>query len=198
MFAHLISFSTQKLEEATMKAFSLLPLPAGFAVDGLGCSRGRSPSLAPSPASQDISRNISNAYRRYWCWWEKGWKRASAAVVFPQGECPCRSCWAAQQLSGRQWIPGEVFPRWNIVEGAVVLGSQLHVYTEERQEWWNRRREALLCLTFPGQTVQLTQTGLDCSGMAGGSWAAGDLLNLFLSLVPKGYNIAILKTTKCI
>lgn len=63
VFALLFSFSTQKLEEAAMPC----QLGLQWFIDGLGCSRGRSPTLAPSPASQDISRNISSAYRRHWC-----------------------------------------------------------------------------------------------------------------------------------
>lgn len=61
-------------------------------------------------------------------------KAGSRYLQFPQGKCPCQSWWAAQQLSCSQWFPGELFPRWNVIVDAVVLGSQFHVHTEERQQ----------------------------------------------------------------
>lgn len=160
-------------------------------IDSLGCSRGRSPRLAPSAASQDISRNISSAYRRRWCWWEKGWKQAPAGS---SGWVPLPELMSCTADEWHPVVPRRAFSQKKCDSDAVVLGSQLRVCTEERQESWNRR-EALLCLIFPGQTA-CSVPGLQWHG-----WrllSTGDLLNLFLSLVPKGYNSAILKSTRCI
>lgn len=165
MFAHFISLSTQKLEEVAVKTFSLLYLPAGFAVAHWWAwvFQGQEPKTGSSPASQIFlevfpvlrggsdagGRKAGSRHLQQWCF-----LRVSALPEL-------MSCWGAG--SGSQ----ELLPSWNGGVDAMVLGSQfLH---RREAEWWDRRREALLCLIFPGQTV-CSAAHPDWLGLLGNGW----------------------------
>lgn len=168
---------------------SLLYLPAGFAVAHWWAwvFQGQEPKTGSSPASQIFlevfpmlrggsdagGRKAGSRHLQQWCF-----LRVSALPEL-------MSCWGAGSGSQEsffpagmeEWMPWCWAPRF---------------CTEERQS--DGTEGGRLCCVWSSQdrqcAVQPTQTGLACWGMAGGSWAAGDLLNLLSSLVPKGYNIS--------
>lgn len=166
---------------------STCPLGLQWFIDGLGCSRGRSPTLAPVQllriflevfpvlvgGSGAGGRKAGSSHLQQW--------RILRVSALPE----LMSCTAAE---GQAVGPRRAFPSWNGVVDAMVLGSQFHVCPEERQSD-GIEGERLYCVWSSQDrqcAVQQTQSGLDCRGMAGGSWATGELL----SLVPKGYNIS--------